>query len=329
MPIMAKVLNALLIVMAFAFLTVSKPADAASTIADTPCDSLYYESLSARAWLEAQREISQNQNFILKPDSVFEYTCFDLFLHELADHARNMLSETMQFGDPLGATSMDNALQNLVISSLTNYINTNFNAANLLAGHSAMLGIATGAPPGAIDHTPQALGSPQAYSCNIMRGVWHAAKCMNFISYPQYDGFFTFQEYTTSADPRHLPTALACTPVNLQYGTNLTAALTTGPWSNDPVQTYLGMTGPEPFGGGAPAGTCTGDCPCTGAPIPTGITVTSMNGQNGESGTYEEHVCLQAGCRYHPGQITTITGSLVSVYLYGTTVQNTPGCYAR
>ena len=41
---------------------------------NSPCDPDYYESLEARAWLEAQREITQNQNLIYKPDSALEYT---------------------------------------------------------------------------------------------------------------------------------------------------------------------------------------------------------------------------------------------------------------
>lgn len=288
-------------------------AAAVATIADSPCDTLYYDSLSSRAWLEAQREITQNQNFILKPDSVFQYTCFDRFLRELADHSANMLSETSAFGGPLGSTSMDSALNNLVIPPLQQYLSQNFNSSLALSGHSAALSIP--------NHTVSSISAPMTYSCDIMLRVWNAARCTNFISYPQYDGFYTFQEYTTSLDPRHLPSACDATfpsaTVNVRaaYVANIAMALSSGPWSNDPVQTYNNIIGTPTF---SASGTCTGSCACSGAPVPTGVRVSRPGTAPSSPGnTYDEHVCLQAGCRYHPGGI-----------LYGTTTA-TAGCYAR
>ena len=52
----------------------------------SPCDPQYMDALEARAWLEAEREISQNKNLIYKPDSVLEYTCFAGFLNEAASN---------------------------------------------------------------------------------------------------------------------------------------------------------------------------------------------------------------------------------------------------
>ena len=251
---------------------------AASVIATTPCDALYYESLSARAWLEAQREITQNQNIILKPDSVLEYTCFDRIVRELADHADEMLSETSSYGSPLSSTSMDNALQNLVGTSLSAYISNNFNH-NFLAGHTAATGL---------DHTPLAITNGTAYSCDRMRLVWNAAKCINFISNNTTDGFFTFAEYAGAVDKRVLPTA--CSPINANWTANLASALTSGPWTNDPVQTYFNLVEPQDCSGA--------NCPCTGDPVPTGVQVVRSGYNNND---YEEHICLQPGCRYHPG----------------------------
>ncbi len=265
-------------------------ASATNVIADTPCDNLYYESLSARAWLEAQREITQNQNLILKPDSVFEYTCFDRLARELSYHANSMLSETTAYGTPLGTSSMDNALQQLVGDSLREYINGNFGSKtgvgggyNMLAGHPAATGIS---------HTiaNMTAGSPAAsnYSCDIMSRVWHAAKCINFISNATTDGFFTFQEYAASAvDKRHLPTV--CSAINTNWTTNLSVALSTGPWTNDPVQTYLDQTVAPSCGSAG--------CSCSGSPIPTGVQVIRTGYDHNN---YEEHVCLQPGCRFDP-----------------------------
>lgn len=248
-------------------------AASAPAIADTPCDDMYYESLSARAWLEAQREITQNQNLILKPDSVLEYTCFDLFLRELAQHAENMLSETHLFNQPLSPTSMDEALDALIGTSLTAYINANFEQPgyDLLGGHPAGTGI---------DHTPSAI-TGGAYSCDIMARVWQAAKCINFITNPLEDGFYTFQEYANSEDKRYL--IQRCPSVASLYTANLNAALNSPPWTDDPAQTYLDRIDPS---------RCT-----LSTPIPTGVTVTRpvLNPT-----TYEEHICLPPGCRYVP-----------------------------
>ncbi|MCK5384089.1 MAG: hypothetical protein KAJ29_00840 [Alphaproteobacteria bacterium] len=290
---MKKVISFCLVITSFIslglILVTSGQVQAVSVIADSPCDPLYYESLSARAWLEAQREITQNQNLILKPDSVFEYTCFDRLVRELADHADEMFSETPSYGGPLNAASMDNALQALVGTSLDTYISNNFGGAvyNLLAGHPAAVGIF---------HDPRPITNAIPYSCDIMGRVWHAAKCINFISDSSTDGFYTFQEYATNpADKRHLPTA--CVPIMVNWNINLLRALTSGNWTQDPVQTYFSLT--EPID-------CVGvTCPCSTAPIPTGIKVIRTGYDNSE---YDEYICLQPGCHYHPGVDDLATG---------------------
>ncbi len=282
-------------------------ARAGSVIADTPCDNLYYETLSSRAWLEAQREITQNQNLILKPDSVFEYTCFDLLLNELAFHASSLLSETTSFGGGLGSNSMDQALQNLIGTSLITYISNNYGSLpagvggyNLLGGHPAGAGIT---------HAPRNInGALRPYTCDIMARVWQAAKCINFATNADTDGFYTFENYATTLlppDKRILPTA--CLPATAAWASNLATALTSGPWTNDPVQTYFAMTDSQNCTGGS--------CLCTGDPIPTGVQVV----RSGYAvNVYEEHVCLQPGCRYHPGgPLNNSGGGAVAAGCYG------------
>ncbi len=271
---------------------IATQSKAVSIIADSPCDTLYYETLSARAWLEAQREISQNQNIILKPDSVFQYTCFDGLMRELADAGNNMLSETNSYGGPLSSGSFESALNNLVNNSLIQYIGNNFGTSgaggyNLLGGHTAGMGIY---------HDPSTVssGSNSPYTCDIMGRVWQAAKCINFVSNSATDGFLTFGEYASGTlDVRHLPTVMACTPINGNWTGNLATALTSGPWTNDPVDTYLELTQPDD---------CTGaSCTCDGDPVPTGLTVVSQAFPSG----YDEKICLQPGCRYVPTGATT------------------------
>jgi hypothetical protein len=296
-----------------AIVLASKTSQAASTIADSPCDPQYYESLSARAWLEAEREITQNQNLILKPDSVFEYTCFDRLIYELADHADEMFSETSRYGNPLSNTSMDDALQGLVGTSLITYIDNNFGsksgagAYNLLYGHPAATGI---------NHQPQPITAGPSYSCDIMARVWQAAKCINFITNASTDGFFTFEEYATSAtDKRYLPNAAGtCTAITANWSDNLNVALTTGPWTQDPVQTYFTLTDPV---------NCTsGNCLCSGTPIPTGVRVVRTGYNLNE---FDEKICLQPGCHFHPGSI----GGKVDDLAAGIPGPASEGCYGR
>ena len=40
------------------------------------CDAEFYKIMSNRAWMEGKREMEAAQTFILKPDSVLEYSCF-------------------------------------------------------------------------------------------------------------------------------------------------------------------------------------------------------------------------------------------------------------
>ena len=246
-------------------------------IAATPCDTLYYQTLSARAWLEAQREITQNQNLILKPDSVFEYTCFDMFLMELAQHAQNMFSETGAFGGPLSSTSMDNALTNLVGTSLQNFVSQNFGYYDMLGGHAAGASI----PP----HPMTNPINGGTYTCDLMRRVWEAAKCINFASNPAEDGFYTFQEYSTQPDKRYLPTR--CAGIPAAWNANLNTALLAPAWAPDPMQTYLAYIDPA---------NCTiGNA--NNIAIPTGVVVTRTAVA---PPTYNEHVCIIPGCRYNP-----------------------------
>ncbi len=170
----------------------------------TPCDPQYMDALEARAWLEAQREIAQNQNLINKPDSVLEYSCFDRFLYEIADHANQMFSETTRWEsiDDLDAASQDRALTALVYEGLVNYLTTNF-PHNFL-GHRADSDYdmpTTWANPTA----------PYTYQCDRLREVWREAKCLNFFDEANgagvrrnHDGFYDFAWYQTN-DPRQLP----------------------------------------------------------------------------------------------------------------------------
>lgn len=247
--------------------------DTCAQIADSACDAEYFKSLESRAWLEAQREITQNQNLIFKPDSVLAYTCFDQFANVLANmQSWQGFSETSRWGaviSPL-TTAMDEALNGLVAPSLISYLQSNFS--------NAYLG-GRGDP----SYTPSNI-SGGAYNCTEMNKVWQTAKCYNFQTLPQ-DGFFTFEEHALE-DKRLLPSA--CTNPTV-WNTQIQQAglkpdSAPGGWPFDKVQVYFDQLDPA-------------QC-ASSVPIPTGVTVTSRN--LGLPETYAEKVCIIPGCFFNP-----------------------------
>lgn len=227
------------------------------------CDPNYYETLKSRAWLEAQREITQNQNLIAKPDSVLEYTCFDQSMNVLALGANVMFSGSTRWGPVLPPTSMAVALEGLVGSALQTYQAGNFSH-TFLGGRSS------------IDHQFKSIAGG-AYNCAVMNAVWMEAKCAGFAEKPETDGFYTFTHYRDNPDKRQLPTP--CNP-DTRWSTEIANVDTPTGWTKDKVQTFLSQIDPAQ---------------CASAkPIPTGIKVM------GESGEYDEKVCAAPGCHFDP-----------------------------
>lgn len=181
-------------------------AHAAPDIAPQPCDTQYWRQMSSRAWLEAEREIMQNQNLIFKADSVLEYVCFDQFVNINAWAGGNIFVHTDYFGTQIlprevGTTasaksrSMEGALSNVVSDALDAYrgadkgIDSNFGH-NFLGGRAEFM---------SIDDKKSDFKNPMkgnsGYTCKTMSQVWKAAKCANFIDnsfFEDSDGFFPF-----------------------------------------------------------------------------------------------------------------------------------------
>lgn len=258
-----------------------KLAYAGSTIADSPCDPQYYESLENRAWLEAQREITQNQNLIFKPDSVLSYTCFNKYLDVLGAQATNMFSETTRWGSdilPDLQDHMNKALEQLVLTSLKSYLEANFHGSTkkYLGGRASTErdDPGTDVPDG-------------SYSCDVMDKVWKEAKCYDFQKEAQ-DGFFTFKDYAEGTQEwRKYP--VACSEPTSMYTSSMTAAginadsggTNAAPWQFDATKTYYEYFDPAQCGS-KPA-------------IPTGVQV-FLN----DDTPYDEKVCIQPGCHYVP-----------------------------
>lgn len=280
-----------------AIIYLSIPAkDACAQIAATPCDPDYYQALEQRAWLEAQREVVQNQNLITKPDSVLGYTCFHRYLWELADHADEMFSETTRWGGSvLGGSqdmSMNTALEDLVLEAVISYLDANF----IAPGNRRTLGgrLAYQRP-----FIPTSINNGQNYTCTVMQDVWMQAKCYNFQQEPG-DGFFTFENYETTDDKRAFPGPNPCGGAGNPaggLGSVFTTAReeaglvpTTPPvWPVDQTFTYFDRFDPT-------FPTVTSDCGSF-VPVPTGVQVTRPQQT---PNNYPERVCIMAGCHYRP-----------------------------
>ncbi len=236
------------------------------------CDPDYWNSMKAKAWLEAQREIAQNQNLIYKPDSVLEYTCFDKFLGHLSNivHVQHRLfSETTTWG-AIPGTNMETALSGLVGSALLSYINMNFSHV-YLGGRGNGPGVGVSAV------------SSANYTCSTMSSVWQQAKCLNFVQTAPVnrtarDDFFNLSWFASN-DPRDIPTV--CT-ADARWANNTNLALNTpAVYTEETFSTYANHF-------------ATTGCPA--APIPTGVRVTRNT-----FAPYDEKVCINPGCAYNVG----------------------------
>lgn len=222
-------------------------AFAGASAVPATCDIDFWDVLRARAWEEANREITQNQNLIAKPDSVLSYICFDNYMDHLANYSENggpedpdgtggifydlyvLIRQIPGMLDPAltDGLDMNSVLEILILDSLEDGV--------------SVLSIAdAGGPEAAIcgrdqyidanfDHNllggrssiSGALSdsiSDSNYNCNRMRGVWDAAKCYNFQT-RSHDGFFIFDQYrsTEAADNDYRQLPVECTDLDSDF----------------------------------------------------------------------------------------------------------------
>lgn len=280
--------KAVLSALTITILTVASGAVFAAAAPTTPCDPEFMDALEARAWMEAQREIAQNQNLIVKPDSVLEYVCFDKILDALGSNA------SFSDGGSVAQGSTAGSLSGLVGQAAGTYVQSNF-------GHSWLGGRAAGAST--LDAGPYTVQSGGTYACNNMATVWQLAKCMNMFDKPAHDGFFDFQWYTTN-DPRRLPTtpaplaacaapalfntspAIAFNGQQARYMLNPENPNNAAQYNVDNVVSHFDLIDPGSCGN-----------PPNDQGIPTGVQITRP-GFN--PSTYEDHVCPNPGCYYDP-----------------------------
>lgn len=208
-------------------LWIGLPAKVCAQIAAQTCDTQVWQTMEARARIETEREIMQNQNLIFKPDSVLNYMCFDSFAAHTASQIGQLFTHTTFWNGTQilpwgGNTGMDSAINNSVISSMTTYLTSNFNHAYLGGrGNEYSSGMA---PPA----SPVQASQSSSYSCAEMAKVWAAAKCANFMhtdTLGRTDGFYPFTDlqaeeggedvagYESIQDVRNYPAACGGTPI--------------------------------------------------------------------------------------------------------------------
>ena len=260
----------------------------------TSCDTEVMDAMESKAWLEAQRRMTQNENYVLKPDSVLEYSCFDQFLGDMAlSTARKFSEETAYWGaiSTNDATSLDIAIEETSLKPLIFYLATNY--------IHTFLGGRTVAP-----NTPApAYGT---YTCDAMAFVWPMARCRNFMDEndpnfvtPAYEGFYDFAFYANT-EPRKFPQNLpvCTTPTNINadvteafngtpeyYTLDQENPITLNPNDTNPYETDPIVTRNEMI--------IFGSCD-ESAMIPTGIDVARK-----DLGTvYPEFFCTIPSCSY-------------------------------
>jgi len=278
---------------AFTLLLALSPAAAIAADPTTPCDPEVMDAINSRAYLEAQREIVQNENLIFKPDSVLEYTCFDKFLGNVAKGDDNNFSEKNPLGTPssISDPALDQALAP-VVSAFSTYISTNY-------GHK-YLNTRTDKDY----ETSGASATGTSYTCEQIRNVWMAAKCLNFGNVKDIDLFYDFPYYTNQmGEMRKRPydTVEAACKAPDMFKDAITAAFngkqdkftlsddkgasmpTSEKYKEDIIKTHLDKILPK---GIAPATNCA-------SPIPTGVKIVTTNDSK------DEKICPNPGCTYN------------------------------
>jgi len=307
--------------MALVACSVGLAAGAARASPTTPCDPEYMDALEARAYMEAQREVSQNQNYILKPDSILEYTCFDWFLaHFSSDQNWGGSCDAYPFSDSCRwgtvfmqpAGSIWGSVNGVVVTALKAYLTGQFS----YTSRNYLYGRANAQYPTTLNSVSDPPPTSN-YACTEMETVWLEAHCYNFSQETDHDAFYQFDWYKAN-DPRtnnpKTPddwsgnTCTVATPYS--SGNAITEAFNgndakydltaENPWSSsgltdtntylaDPVVTHLDLIlpvgGPNP-----PAPTA---CNTVQA-IPTGVCVVRA----GWNTVYEDAVCPNPGCYY-------------------------------
>ncbi len=260
------------------------------------CDGDYMNTIFNKSWLSGQYDTLINQTLILKPDSVFEYTCFITQVDNFSANIAPIFSETLELEEMIvniGTTRgprlivvgyaqepgvMADALFFTVVLSLLEYIELNF-------WHSSLGGTGPEIPLDA---------------CDAMAQVWQVAKCTNNLPPHYYNASYYGIEDFIEFDPRIHPEPLICDDtfvsqemIDATNNVDFAYAL-----YDEPIppgfESYLELT--DFFD-------------CASPPIPVGLDYEYMEPVPGPSGVaigteaipLVEYVCPNQGCHYEEG----------------------------
>ncbi|MEM6780283.1 MAG: hypothetical protein AAF569_00305 [Pseudomonadota bacterium] len=186
----------------------SAPSGGAPASAPSSCDPVYYESLEQRSWMAGQREITQNQIYINKPDSVLEMTCFDeSALVQGAEMAT--IFPRSNFRGVTPPSTWQAHVNASVVEPSAAFLDASY-------FHDAGGGTWDGLGAAYADSAP---------GCPPMMAVWQQARDENFIANQANEGFYTTRGYMEMEDPRIEPVAYEGPPVpweeGILYGENI------------------------------------------------------------------------------------------------------------
>lgn len=251
------------------------------------CDHDYWDSLTRKAWQEAQREVEANALYIWKPDSVLELTCFD----GMGDHAAQYIGEL--FSDIDREDALGDALTDAVGASLETYT-TSAGFAFPFAGGRGDGGstISSGASTSGLGdyEVDDDMHNGSYPDCENMYRLWMFAMCQNQM---RKEHFMTFLDLAVSHDydlrdyPEECDAADPDTVSMWEEDNELTFTMTArdeyGDEFFDPIINFYEVTEPvgSPFFDG-----------CDKGEIETGVEVISPDG------VYDELFCANPGC--HP-----------------------------
>ncbi|NCC22887.1 MAG: hypothetical protein EOM26_10570 [Alphaproteobacteria bacterium] len=244
-----------------------------SNAQEAACDSEIMDAIHAKAYLEAHVENVMNQALMTKPDSVFEYSCFDYYVIQAALYVGPSASETQVFGpvprhDP---ESLDRALQGAIMEALAEYLFSNF-------AHSFLGGRAI----------PSDIDSRLTTDCSTMRAVWWRAKCANFLA-ADTDGFFSYDQHS-DLEVRYFPSPCNNPP---EWDSLIDLAIEDPPWWDEyALETSLMY---EAVYDRLSPDSCA---------APTSRSHVMV--QNYPDGEFPDAICTNPGCKYNGSQCVPV-----------------------
>ncbi len=231
-----------------------------ATAQEEACDPAIWESINARAHLQANYENVVNQSFVFKPDSILEYSCFGMWVSEVGDTSGQIFSENPAW-DVNPPISLPDHLTEAVIDPLAGWLDANFDHAYL----------------GGRDGT----GVTNS-GCSLMHDVWQVAKCRNFME-DGIDGFFSFEELADIGEIRLLPEACDTPP---DWSTLIDVAYADTPWWPDyadpTIGSYMGIADR------LATDTCAGP-----------VSKSHVIVRDYPEGEYPDAICTNPGCIYN------------------------------